>query len=138
MLNNLSKVGWSKENPDIICYMLTTLVYLQQGYVKKSKKIINIDKENLDVFRMTWGIPMKFSEKNWIIKSHEKPGFYVLSRNTVWKKPQEESNWPLASLSRVKDTHLRCYISSKTLTLSRFKFLYRHIFSVLKAYVDVS
>ena len=50
MLNNLLRVGLKKKNADIICYMLTSLVYLQQGNVKKSEnlmKIVNIEGEDL-------------------------------------------------------------------------------------------
>ena len=46
--------------------MLTSLVCLQQGNVKKSKKfmkIVKIDEENLQIFQTTRGISMKFSEK---------------------------------------------------------------------------
>ena len=32
-----------KKNVDIICYKLTPLVSLEQGNVKKSKKLIEID-----------------------------------------------------------------------------------------------
>ena len=53
-------------------------------------------------------------------------------------KNQGESSWPPPSLSRVKVTHLMCYVFSKTLTLSRFKSLYQHIFGFLKAYVHFS
>ena len=48
LLNNLLQ-----KNTDIICYMLSSLVSLQQGNVKKSEKsmkIVNIDGENLYVF----------------------------------------------------------------------------------------
>ena len=40
------------KNADIICYMMTPLVSLQQGNVKKSKKsmkIVNIEVENLHI-----------------------------------------------------------------------------------------
>ena len=63
MLNNLFEVGWRWKNVDIICYMLTSLVYLQQGNVKKSKKDASIDEENLQIFRTTWGIVLKVSAK---------------------------------------------------------------------------
>ena len=61
--------------------MLTSLVSLLQGNVKKSKKsmkIINIDVENLHTLWTTWGISMKFSEKMWLIiilKVSKKQGF---------------------------------------------------------------
>ena len=46
--------------------MLTSLVYLEQANVKKSKKLLkldNIDEENLDVFRKISSISIKFSRK---------------------------------------------------------------------------
>ena len=43
--------------------MLTSLVYLQQGNVKKSKKDASIDEENLQIFRTTGGIVLKVSAK---------------------------------------------------------------------------
>ena len=59
--------------------MLTSLVYLQQENIKKSKKLIkltSIDEENLDIFRTTSGISMKFSRKmcHMIILKHIKFG----------------------------------------------------------------
>ena len=36
-----------KKNVDIICYKLTPLVSLEQGNVKKSKKLIEIDENEL-------------------------------------------------------------------------------------------
>ena len=56
LLNNLYQVVSRKKKTGIICCMPTPLVYLQQGNVKKSKnerKIVNIDEENLHVFRTT-------------------------------------------------------------------------------------
>ena len=47
--------------------MLTLLVSLQQGNVKRSKKsikIVNIEGENLQIFLTTWGDSMKFSVKS--------------------------------------------------------------------------
>ena len=41
-MNNLFKVGWKLKIADIIYYMLTSLVYLQQGNVKKSKKLMKL------------------------------------------------------------------------------------------------
>ena len=46
--------------------MLTSLVYLQQGNVKKSKeliKIVNTGEENLHIFRTTSGISIKYLGK---------------------------------------------------------------------------
>ena len=53
LLNNLFKVGLGLKNADIICNMLSSLVSLQQGNVKKSEKlikIINIVEKNIDIF----------------------------------------------------------------------------------------
>ena len=44
------------KNADIICYMLTSLVYLHKENVKKSKKlmkIVNIDEEDFHIFQTT-------------------------------------------------------------------------------------
>ena len=41
------------KNADIVCYMLTSLVPLQQGNVKKSEtlmKIVNTEGENFHIF----------------------------------------------------------------------------------------
>ena len=66
LLNNLFKVGWSWKNTDTICYILTSLVSLEQRNLKKSKKlmkIVNIEGENLHIIWTTWEISMKFSGK---------------------------------------------------------------------------
>ena len=69
--------------------MLTSLVCLQQGNVEKSKKlmkIVNIDEENLQIFRTTQGISMKFSGKMYlmiILKIQKKQGFSLSLENTV-------------------------------------------------------
>ena len=39
LLSNLFRVGWKWRNADIICYMLTSLVSLKQGNVKKFQKL---------------------------------------------------------------------------------------------------
>ena len=52
LLSNLFKV--ILKNADIICYMLTSLIYFLQGNVKKCKKLIklvDIDEEILHMFR---------------------------------------------------------------------------------------
>ena len=51
--NNLFRIGRKYKKADIIYYMLTSLVSLQQGNVKKSKKlvkIVNSEGENLHIF----------------------------------------------------------------------------------------
>ena len=55
------------KNTGVICYLLTLLVSLQQGNVKKSKKsikIVNIEGENLQIFWTTWEDSMKLSVKS--------------------------------------------------------------------------
>ena len=57
-------------NPGVICYLPTSLAFLQQGNVKKSKKlvnVVNIEEENLHIFWTSWEIPMKFSGKMWLM-----------------------------------------------------------------------
>ena len=52
-LNNLFRVGWKQQNADTISYMLTPLVSLQQGNVRKSEtsmKIVNTERENFHFF----------------------------------------------------------------------------------------
>ena len=65
LLNNLIKLGRRQENAEITSYVLTSLVYLQQENVNKSKmmKIINNDEENFHIFPKTSGISMKSSGK---------------------------------------------------------------------------
>ena len=50
--------------------MLTSLVSLQEENIKRSEKsvkTINIKGEHLHIFRMTWGISIKFSVKMWLM-----------------------------------------------------------------------
>ena len=50
--------------------MLTSLVSLQEENIKRSEKsvkTINIEGEHLHIFRMTWGISIKFSVKMWLM-----------------------------------------------------------------------
>ena len=52
LLNNLFKDVQGKKNVEVICYVLTLLVSLQQGNVKQFKKlakIVNIQEENLHI-----------------------------------------------------------------------------------------
>ena len=75
---------------------MTSLVSLQQGNVKKYKKmtkIVNIEEENLRVFWTCRGISMKFSRKMWLndnIKSHEKPGLHPFSEKHMFGKTTGE------------------------------------------------
>ena len=92
MLNNLFKVGWKLKDADVMCYMLTSLISLQQEggcrtslvsttslltrKCQKTRKIdekINIERENLQIFWTTWGTLMKFSGKILIVT--KKQGF---------------------------------------------------------------
>ena len=82
------------KNADIVCYILTPLVYLQQEMSKKSKKmikIVNTGEENLYIFRTTWGILMKFSGKislMIILKVTKSQGFNPSLENAVLEKQQ--------------------------------------------------
>ena len=66
----------------MVCYMLTSLVSLQQGDLKsyeKFMKIVNYDGENPHMFWTTRGISMEFSGKMWlmiILKVTKNQGFY--------------------------------------------------------------
>ena len=101
LLNILFRVCWKYKNADIICYVLSSLVSLQPGYIKtseKSMKIVNIEGENLHLFSMTWGISTKFSEKMWlmiILKATKKQGC-TLSRENIyfWKTQEKGLNLP--------------------------------------------
>ena len=56
-------------------------------------KIANIDREILHMFWATWGILMKFSEKDVTCdktKSHKKPGFQPLFRRCIFRKTRGE------------------------------------------------
>ena len=55
-----------KKNADIICYMLTSLISLQQGNLKKSEKSMKIVKYSYLLNNLK-RISMKFSEKMWLI-----------------------------------------------------------------------
>ena len=89
--------------------MLTLLVYWQQGNVKNPKqmmKIVDIDKENLSIFKTTWEIPMKFSEKVYlmiILKVAENQGFSHSLENKVLVKPKGgkiDSSQPIIVIMR--------------------------------------
>ena len=59
-------------------------------------KVVNIDEENLHVFRKTWGISIKVSEKYVSydnIKIHKKQGVTPYIENKVLEKPQGWSHW---------------------------------------------
>ena len=73
--------------------MLASLVYLQQGNVKKSKKlmkIVNTDEENFHIFRTTWEISIIFSGKMCLIlKVTKMQDFTLFLGNAILEKPQE-------------------------------------------------
>ena len=113
VLNNLFKVGWRWKNASIICYILMSLVYLQQENVKKYKKLMklpNLDEQNHDIFRTTWGNLMTFSGKMCLIiilKVTKKQGLSSSVENKVLKKLQGQSNWsPSPSLFRVNPKNM--------------------------------
>ena len=121
LLNNLFKVAWCLKNADIICYILTSLVYLQQGNDKKLKKlmkVVDIDEENLHIFRKKdFGNFNKISRKNVPyddIKSHKKPGLYPYSRKHSFRKTKEQEGVKLTVSTfwglKLQDTRLFCWI----------------------------
>ena len=78
--------------------MLTSLVSLQQGYVKKSEKstkIVNTEGENLHIFWTNWRISMKVSGRMWLMIILKVTKYQGLSlslslsgENTFLEKPQ--------------------------------------------------
>ena len=73
--------------------MLTSLVSLQQGHVKKSEKsmkIVNIDEENLQSSENLGNFNEIFRKDVAYdnFKSHRKPGFILSPENTFLEKPQ--------------------------------------------------
>ena len=94
MLKNLFEVCWKGKNADTICYKLRSLVSLQQGNVKKSRKLMkvaNIDREIVHNFWTTWGISVKFSGKMWLmalLKATKKQAFSLSLEETFFEKPQ--------------------------------------------------
>ena len=79
-----------KKNVEVICYVLTLLVSLQQGNVKQFKKlakIVNIQEENLHILCTSWKISMKSSGKMSlmiILKVTKNQGFTLSLENTFW------------------------------------------------------
>ena len=66
-------------------------------YRWNSMKIVNIDRENLHIFWITWGISMKFSGKIWlmiILKFTKNQSFTLSLEDTFLEKPQGGSSWP--------------------------------------------
>ena len=68
----------------------TSLVSLKQGNDKKSEKLmklVNIKRKNLEIFSTSWGIPMKFSGKMWlviILKFSKKQGLTLSLEDTFF------------------------------------------------------
>ena len=81
-----------KKTVDIICNILTSLVSLSQGYVKKSQKlmkIVNIDGEYLQMFWTNWGYSMKILGNMWLIilKLTKNQCFTLSLEDIFWVKP---------------------------------------------------
>ena len=114
--------------------MLTSLVSLYQGSVKKSEKsmkIVNIDRENLHIFWTTWAILMKFSGKlrNMIIlKATKKQGFSLslsLSLEGIFlEKPQERwGGEGSSSFSRYLTFCLKFLVTQKNHSIRKIKLI---------------
>ena len=80
--------------------MLTSLVYLQQENVGNSKiqsEIVNTEDKNLDIFRKTEGISIKFSGKMCLKispKVSKNQSFTFTLENAVSEKPRKGSIFP--------------------------------------------
>ena len=116
-----------ERNVEIICFMLTTLVSLEKGNVKNSEKlmkIVNIEGENLHIFRTTWGSSMKFSGKMRfiiILKVRNSSVSPSLHKTRFWKNSHRGSNWS-PNLSRVKTPEYLRLSSKSTLFLTQLVF----------------
>ena len=103
--------------------MLTSLVYLQQGNVKKSKKlikIVNTGEDYLHIFQTTTGIFMKLSRKMClmiILKVTKNHGFTLSLENAVLQKQQGGQTDPPPAFYGLKDI---CLASST-------RFLFREL-----------
>ena len=54
-------------------------------------KIVDIDEENLNIFKTTWGVSMKLSWKKWlmiILKATKNQGFTLSLEDTFLEKAQ--------------------------------------------------
>ena len=70
----------------------------------KLMKLANIEREILHVFWTTWGIPMKFSGKTWlmiILKVTTNQRFILFLEDTFFEKPQGGSTSPPAVLGLI-------------------------------------
>ena len=112
------------KNADILCNMLTSLVSLQQGNVKKSEKLIKIvnivEKKywylltNLRNFNETVRKDVTYDN----IKSHKKTGCYRISEEHIFGKTKREGGKLTSpSLFRV-NINLKC-VNSPFLTICR-------------------
>ena len=58
-------------SPSVISDVISSLVALEQGNIKKSEKkmmrIVDTDEENFNIFWTTRSISMKFSRKMWLM-----------------------------------------------------------------------
>ena len=94
MSNNLFRVSWKWKNADVMFYILTSLVSLQQGNIERCEKlikIVNIDRPKFHIFWMIWGISLKFSGKMWtviILNVKKKQWFNFYAEDTFFEKPQ--------------------------------------------------
>ena len=121
MLSDLFRIGWTW-NADIICYMLTSWVSLQQENARRSEKamkIVNIEEENFHIFRTTWGISIKCSGKMWfmiILKVTKNQGFAISHTNThIFEKTTGRIKMDNPRIFRVK------FFSSNVKDLQFFK-----------------
>ena len=89
------QIRWKVKNAEIICYLVTSLVFLLPDNVQgKMMKTVNTGGENLHIFWATWAISMKFSGKMWtliILKVTKKPALHDISRqHSIIKTTGEE------------------------------------------------
>ena len=97
MLNNLFKVCWKLKKADIICHMLSSLVYLEQENVEKTQKF---DEYCSILTKKIFLSFERFEEFQWNnqddIKRHKKAGLYFIRLNyikTTYKAWQNNQSW---------------------------------------------
>ena len=110
--------------------MLTSLLSLKQGNVKKSEKLmktVNIEENHLHIFWTTWGISIKFSEKIWlkiILKVTKKQGIILCLKNAfleIWQKGGGQTDPP--GLFRVKEIIWNLYLNLGWINTEKKSFL---------------
>ena len=79
----------------VLCCDAISFFVIRKCQSQKLMKIVNIDKEILHLFWMTWRISVKFLGKMWlmmILEITENQGFTFSLEDTFSEKPKRGSN----------------------------------------------